>query len=250
LRRILPVLRACQERAKRFGEHATVGVLWDFISLPQGLDRTDEEQARFTKGLYAINEWYMHPFTPVLLVTTPLPASAVNKRAYDGRGWCYFERRLASLVKDESMLWDLSLHPEGKRLGYADCKDDLKSSRMPFLSPERVERELREGVKSGALSFTAGLKDLELVSGLYQRGFVKAFESFRSSGGSIIFFTSFGWGTKEVPMLVEAIKYAHEHCRPRDSQMLDLTANAFTPEDKQALREALPDESRFNLDLE
>ena len=55
LRRILPILIAMRDKAKESGEHATVGVLWDFCSLPQGI-RTPELLARFKKGLYAINE--------------------------------------------------------------------------------------------------------------------------------------------------------------------------------------------------
>ena len=55
LRRILPILIAMRDKAKEYGEHATVGVLWDFCSLPQGI-RTPELEARFKKGLYAINE--------------------------------------------------------------------------------------------------------------------------------------------------------------------------------------------------
>ena len=55
LRRILPILIAMRDKAKQFGEHATVGVLWDFCSLPQGI-RTPELEVRFKKGLYAINE--------------------------------------------------------------------------------------------------------------------------------------------------------------------------------------------------
>ena len=55
LRRILPILIAMRDRAKEYGEHATVGVLWDFCSLPQGI-RSPELEVRFKKGLYAINE--------------------------------------------------------------------------------------------------------------------------------------------------------------------------------------------------
>ena len=55
LRRILPILIAMRDKAKEFGEHATVGVLWDFCSLPQGI-RTPELEVRFKKGLYGINE--------------------------------------------------------------------------------------------------------------------------------------------------------------------------------------------------
>ena len=310
LRRILPILRACRDKAREFGEHATVGVLWDYLSLPQGADRTEAELARFGKGLRcarlsaasasparvrsaapapcflhsslttrllarllrrpclsptlphslalrppsdgrSINEWYVHPFAPVLLVTTPLPTGAeyTNRRAYDARGWCFFERRISSVVKEDRMLWDLSLHEDGKAMTYDNCQTHLKSSRHPFMSPERVARELREGVEAGTLGFTAGLKDLELVSGLYERGFVKAFETFRQSGGVNIYYNDLGWGSKEAPILAEALAYAHEHCKPPEAQSLDMENNEFTEAEKLMLRKALPDASRFELSL-
>ena len=60
LRRLLPVLRACRDEARRAGPHATFGVFWDYMSLPQKRtiscpegtdDRSAVEYARFKEGM-------------------------------------------------------------------------------------------------------------------------------------------------------------------------------------------------------
>ena len=195
-------------------------------------------------------QWYAHPFTPVLLVTTPLPTGAeyTNKRGYSGRGWCYFEKRISSLVKDNNCLWDLSKHEEGAAIHFYDCMDKLKAGRAPFVSPEVVARELSEGVASGALGFTAGA-DQDVVSKLYEKGFIKAFETACDLGALKIFYNNLGWGSEEAPVLVEAIKYAHEHCKAADKvPILDFDyGNKFTDEDKQMLRAAAGDGSRVKV---
>jgi len=215
--------------------------------LPQGVDRSPAHLARFKLALHAINEWYAHPFTLVLLVTTPLPSGAdyTNKRPYSGRGWCYFEKRIASLVQDNACLWDLSLHKEGTAIDFDGCMEKLKAGREPFVSPDVVARELAEGVASGALGFTAGA-DQEVVSGLYEKGFVKAFETFRQTGCPHIFYHSLGWGSKDAPLLAEALKYAHEHCKASsDPPYLNFYHNQFTTKDSLMLLAAAADESRI-----
>ena len=194
-------------------------------------------------------QWYAHPFTPVLLVTTPLPTGAeyTNKREYGGRGWCYFEKRISSLVKDDSCLWDLSKHEEGAAIDFIGCMYELNAGRAPFVSPEVVARELSEGVASGALGFTAGA-DQDVVSKLYEKGFIKAFETARDMGARTIFYQYLGWGSEEAPVLAEAIKYAHEHCKAADKvPLLNFGRNEFTAEDKQMLMAAGGDESRVRV---
>ena len=61
LRRILPILRACRERALRDGAHATFGVFWDYMSLPQGADRSKADYARFKLGLATMAECAVPP---------------------------------------------------------------------------------------------------------------------------------------------------------------------------------------------
>ena len=188
----------------------------------------------------------------MLLVTTPLPTGAdyTNKREYGGRGWCYFEKRISSLVKDDNMLWDLSKHEEGAEISFYDCTDNLKAGRAPFVSPEVVARELSEGVASGTLGFTAGA-DEDVVSKLYEKGFVKAFETACDMGAGTIHYSELGWGSEEAPVLAEAIKYAHEHCKAADEvPTLDFSLNEFTDEDAQMLKAAAGDGSRVKVSFE
>ena len=105
-----PCLKAMLAACK--GEHSTVGIMWDWLSLPQP-PRSDEEDAVFSRGLRKMNAWYMHPFTHVLLLSCPLPTGAAytNTKAFDARGWCYFEACASSLVKHDSCLWSYANFP-------------------------------------------------------------------------------------------------------------------------------------------
>jgi len=211
------------------GKHNTVGVLWDYMCLPQ-YPRTSDEDKVFKTRLRGMNDWYAHPKTKVLLVTTPLPTGAIysNKdRPYDSRGWCIVERRLSCLVKNAYSFYDLALGGD--------------KGRSPPLSPDVIARELREGVLSGKVGFTAA-SDVELVIEIYTRGFVKAFETHCAFEGGRIWYQSLGWGKAEVPSLVEAIKYAENKCDATKMERkltLVLSRNKFDAEDEAALQEAV-----------
>ena len=159
------------------------------------------------------------------------------------------ELRLSALVKSSLCLWDLSAYKGGADLG--GLREQMKG-RAPPMSPDGVGRELREGVASGAISFTAA-SDVDLVIKIYTAGFVRAFETYNSLNmfGNISY-SDLGWGKAEVPTIVEALKYAEEHC---DAAMvglrlrLGLTGNKFDAEDKAALKAAVEDSAMFELAL-
>ena len=92
LRRLLPFLKAMLAEAKRDSPHCTVGVMIDFLCLPQKPFATEEDGARFGVSLKAINAWYFHKYTTTLLVTNPPPEGAdySNTRLHRDRGWCFF----------------------------------------------------------------------------------------------------------------------------------------------------------------
>ena len=108
LRRLLPFLKVMLAAAKRDSPHCTVGVMIDFLCLPQKPFATEEESARFGVSLNHMHAWhnhgtrtltlalalttptltltrtptlnltrYHHGFTTTLLVTTPPPEGAV-----------------------------------------------------------------------------------------------------------------------------------------------------------------------------
>ena len=88
LRRLLPFLKVMLAEAKRDSPHCTVGVMIDFLCLPQKPFATEEDGARFGVSLKAINAWYFHQFTYTLLVTDAPPEGAVysNTRYHFERG--------------------------------------------------------------------------------------------------------------------------------------------------------------------
>ena len=87
----------------------------------------------------------------------------------------------------------------------------------------------------------------DVVIGLYEQGFVRAFETHRQYDRyGCIGYTNLGWGTAQVPTLVAAIKYVEAHCRPKDEEgkedaqlELELGCNKFTAAEKAQLRAAL-----------
>ena len=152
-------------------------------------------------------------------MTTPLPTGAAytNTRPYQERGWCFVEQRLSGMVKYRSCLWDMSAY-EGAT-DYIGMKDEMKAKRLPFMSPERVARELSEGVETGAIAFTAK-GDVDVVGKMYQRGFVSAIDDYtynkkteRVKTGTL-FYKSLGWTDADGEVIVEALAYARKHCSP------------------------------------
>ena len=264
LRRLAPVLEAmldeCQRGSlKKGGEErlhslapkaATVGVMLDFCSLPQW-PRTEAEQARFEAGLHSMHLWYSHPFTHVLLVTTPLPddpagaaAAYTNRRPYEERGWCFFELHMSSLVKNADVLWDLR-HFDGKSHSYDALRAQLRTGRRPPLSPSRLEQEMSTRVAAGTLSFSYA-SDIEPVFELYRRGFVQAFVGYRqlrsikTGAGTSVFCGNLGWGAEEAAQLADAIRFIGEHCEMAGGAIeLTLRGNCFPPESQELIMVAV-----------
>ena len=199
-----------------------------------------------------MDKWYAHPYTTVLLVTTPLPTGAdySNKKTYFQRGWCNVEKRLSSLVKYENSLLDLSSYKGADY--YSGCQKQMKAGRAPFMSPEQTERELRQGVADGSIHFSY-VSDMDGVINMYREGFVRAFETFnfgiRGDNANSVRYNRLGWGAAEVPTLVEAIKYADLHCdaKATGKLYLDVAENNFTEEDKAKLQGAVTTKGKFEI---
>ena len=106
---------------------------------PGGEPRSENDAELFSKALGALSNWYSHPKTVVLKVTT-LPAgypdgftfaegTTPNIADYYGRGWCFKEASVANLVKD------FDYRP---RLGEAEggpCKLGRHHTRVPSWPP-------------------------------------------------------------------------------------------------------------------
>merc|ERR1719424_1484482 len=95
--------------------HGTMGVMIDFVCLPQKPFASAELKAAFGTSLSTINEWYVHTATYVLSVSMPAPEGEVysNPALHESRGWCFFEKMLASVITNSDCLWDASRYEEG-----------------------------------------------------------------------------------------------------------------------------------------
>ena len=179
---------------------------------------------------------------------------AARAAAADGRSSSGSEASTTAMetTSEDSSELDVSTTlavEEGAAIRFHECREYLNAGRAPFVSPEVVAHELSEGVASGALGFTAGA-DQDVVSKLYEKGFVKAFETARDMGSGTIYYMRLGWGSEEAPVLAEAIKYAHEHCKAMDRvPTLSFSFNEFTDEDKQMLMAAAGDGSRVKVEF-
>lgn len=242
---VLPIFKAMLEYTKHeHGEHATIGILQDYASYPQ-VPRTDDESERFKRGLKTeLNLWYTHPFTHVLMLNTSASERPehTNLRPYEERGWCYVEKRLSSFVKDKHCMWDFSKYKgcshSDVSSAFFDLRQQMEARRPPMVSPDRVAEEMRAKVGSGDIAFTSNA-DMDFVIHLYERGFIRAFESYvTTSGRDYIEQKLLGWGDEEARLIAEALRYVQAKCTPEQTLTIDLRGNDWGAESGQAIKDA------------
>ena len=220
LLRLLPFLKAMLAEAKRDSPHCTVGVMIDFLCLPQKPFATVEDSARFVVSLKAINAWYFHKCTYTLLVTNPPPDGAVysNTRLHRDRGWCFFEQAASMVVKDMSCLLDFGAYEGATEFGTWEarpgtCIGQMKAGRKPPIAPDAFGDRMRARVESGELKFTSNA-DMEFVIGQYEAGFVAAINRVAAGPWNTrsLAFDKLGWGDAEAAELRLALQYAAAKC--------------------------------------
>ena len=97
---------------------------------------------------------------------------------------------------------------------------------------------MRTGVGTDEVQFTVK-EDAGLVSRLYQEGFVKTVNRVvaKESGRGLVF-ENLGWGDEEGAVLVEALRYAAEHCAfPRGAVRVFVRDGNRITKDEAAWRE-------------
>ena len=219
LRRLLPFLKAMLAEAKRDSPHCTVGVMIDFLCLPQKPFATEEDGARFGVSLKAINAWYFHRFTYTLLVTSPPPEGAdySNTRLHRDRGWCFFEQAASMVVKQAWCLLDFGAYEGATEFGSntagpGTCVGQMKAGRKPPIAPDAFGERMRARVASGELKFTANA-DMGFVIGQYEAGFVAAINRVAAAtSGRVLYFENLGWSDAEAAELRLALQYAAAKC--------------------------------------
>ncbi|CAK0796002.1 unnamed protein product [Prorocentrum cordatum] len=242
LQRIAPILRRMLKDVKQRSRDATIGVLWDFMSLPQFPRSDDFEKQRFKAGLCAINQWYAHPYTHVLLATYPVPVDDgkyENTRPYENRGWCKFERTISGLTKYSTCTEELGMEVRTIAMEGQSIAMPAKPHRGPPISPDVFSDQVRIGVREGTIAFTAGA-DEDFVIEQYRKGFVHAYENHTriQFNGGWVHMSSLDWGDEEAFVMAKAIEYAVEHCSPPEEIKINIKGNRFSEAGIKALQEA------------
>ena len=255
LAKIVPILERMLPSCG--GDAFTVGVLWDYMSLPQPV-RNPAEAVRFTAGLQALTTWYAHPYTHVLLVTTPLPTGTSYKslRPYEQRGWCEAERRTCGISKCVHCLWDLSGYDpvaleglEGMK-AFDALRAQLKSGRSAPLAPDRFAALVRRRLESGELAFTAA-SDVDVVLEMYRAGFLRVFETYRrfDPQGFFAAWAGHDWGVAEAKQVAHALSYAAERSSKTPSTLggisLRFEGNLFGKDGQRDIRRAVHASKHF-----
>jgi len=254
LGKVVPILKVLLEQAKQFGEHATIGVMQDYMSYPQ-MPRTAEEERRFEAGLHnELNLWYSHPYTIVLMIDTE--ASDVpehtNRRPYIARGWCSAEMHLSSVVKDGTCLLSMSKFDPNASYNFDSLRNALSANRLSPRSPPAFAEELRTGLASGELAFTHN-SDSEIVIKIYEKGFVRSFDDYITirDGNPNIHYTIIGWEDEVIPSVIDAFTYADKHTSCEYVMRLIIgIGNNFSEDGAKALEEAFGSLPHFDVDTD
>ena len=213
LRRLLPFLKAMLAEAKRDSPHCTVGVMIDFLCLPQKPFATEEDGARSRVSLKAINDWYFHPFTYTLLAAVP--------GCFTHGGWDLVHQYASFVVKHPHCLLDFDGYEGATEFGCAfgsspeTCSEQMKlKGRPPPIAPDVFEERIREAVALGALKFTSNA-EMELAIGQYEAGFIAAINHVAADPdpvNRVLIFFCLGWGDAEAAQLLRALRYAAAKC--------------------------------------
>jgi hypothetical protein len=181
----------------------------------------------------------------VLLVTTAPPdADQYERRLHSSRGWCLMEKNAAMAVKAGYCLLDFSGYKGAADFGDYwmpkpdTCLGQMKAGREPPRSPPVFGEFMRTGVASDEVQFTVK-EDAGLVSRLYQEGFVKSVNRVAAKEDvRILVFANLGWGDEEGAVLVEALRYAAEHCAfPHGAVKVYVSSGNRITKDEAAWRE-------------
>jgi len=243
---LLPLLEACNRYcdSEAGGAGASFGVFVDFMALPQrgystGYDadhddRTAEQIERFRRGLGTIGIWYSARHTYTVCLDGELPAGAANTTPYSRRGWCLFERMLASLVKNCNCLLQLSsldgrLRGANSEWAWFDLISQAAAKRPPPLPPDQFEGFLLSGVEKeealagSGIKFTCGKDLTDVVIPQYAESFLSLLGAARA-----LDFSSLGWTDADGAGLAAALSYAATRGALSKLEKLDLYNNDLT----------------------
>ncbi|EOD17296.1 hypothetical protein EMIHUDRAFT_244151 [Emiliania huxleyi CCMP1516] len=174
-----------------------LGVFWDFGSLhqhpdpPNGVLRTEEQNALFKQGLGCLGTLYSQQRAGGTQGTR-----GTNVAKYFDRGWCFTEQSWAGLTKAGYLSLDLGKMRGGKVYNWSSLRADCTrgGGRRPPLLPSAFAAELEKK------SFTNGKDDKPLVKRLYEAAFEEQFGKATGLG-----YGGLGWGDAEAAQLAEVL---------------------------------------------
>ena len=190
----------------------------------------------------AINLWYGHPKTHVLLVDTDLPAGEkTNTQPYKGRGWCVMEYRASSLVKVESALISLK-GLTGEEEDLNQVRKNGMAARPPPVAPAEFASTLEAGVASGITKFTNS-GDVGLVGKIYGWAFAA-----EMAGAVSLSYCGLGWDDAQMLALCEVLRAAHAGSGLGKVESLNLARNKMGDGSMAALAALLEEGAMPNLE--
>lgn len=228
LHRLLPILKACVKEAKKHAKTASVGVFWEYMSVPSPTTMEESEIERFVNALGAM---------PMLLanINTIVIQAGATKKEYDQCAWCHLDRLLCALVKENGCVWDLTKLGASANVTFNECRDKIRAGvRAPMASPDRMQIELCKSVESGALQL-ARHTDVYVVIGLYTHAFALVFEQFGQLKSKETIYYEL-WGSAAVDKIVEALEHAGERCKMQKPLKLVFEDCKFNDADKKKFR--------------
>lgn len=246
LRQMVPALEALvfTSRKEALGGPYKWGLVWDYMSLPQRLQkhnpaamnerdgRSAYELARFRAGLESINVWYGHPRVTTLVCDWPMPSDSQNGLPIDRRGWCIFEKSLSTCTKASGCFLALSklgLRDEGKAIDRPQALRGICAGQGGPLTPEAFASYLRDGMAreeespGSGFRFTNGKDATDVCIPQYEQGFLQ-----RISSANALCFPRCGWRDRDVKALIDALKYASKHGTTAPTKELDLRSQGIT----------------------
>ena len=146
------------------------------------------------------------------------------------------------MMKDLQCLWDMSKLQPGEAQDLPNAAAQMRSKRLPPISPTAFGSRMRKGVASGGLAFTSGA-DMEMVIGLYERGFVEQWEEYSATYGGRLIWEDLGWDDDDATIIADALKYLIEHCAFPKPLRLILRGNKFTQVGADRIYDAVPEDS-------
>lgn len=194
-------------------------IFLDWCSLYQW-PRSPEQQAAFDRSLSCLGTWYASSKVMKWLLTVP-PMGCAGK-AYDERGWTFFERLTAYLDTASTAILDLGFLDE-RCQSFEQVIETCKTKQAPPLSPDLMDQIL------DSKTFSYADTDLPMVKEIYRFTVQKLFESRQSLDFSGLF-----WDDTHAEQLAGALAWY-----PRLAKLV-LTGNRIADGGLEQIAKMLP----------